>query len=296
LYNFSNSSFTFSWIFFSESITIALLNGRTDTLIIAFRSRYSLGRLYSISSLILLSMAAVGMIWLSLSWFYGGDGEAAAEPIGEGGDEVCEQVVAGALALKQSQRSALGLAIEDRLVLRGITSRPGMERAYRIGLKESEQVVRVKEKAMVSLRVGKGNQITFDEDGNVQLSLHGLDDGTVALQMDGEKIVLGRANESEKSEAVLELKQGKFWGHDLFYRSYGGPEFGQMGRGAKVELEHEEQPYFVYVGPGEYLTKKEEQWACVDKPESSGSLGRRGVFNSENAVAGGKERGYSTCS
>jgi len=256
---------------------------RGDGLIIAFRSRFSLEQIFFWSQL------ALGVCGLFVAIFFfagmlkkdGFDREASEKPVVS---LDLAKVLSGPLALKENNRPALAVALEQKLVFLAQSVRPDRasdERVFRIGLKGEggEQVVREGEAILCNLVEHSSGGIESMEfgSGNVSMIPQVLDARSLLLKVEratgaAMEVILQAANPVVKGgddSAAGALAGGKWLGPDLFFRDYGGNEYLPMSMKQQVEVASGKDRYVLYVGEGDFLSFREGRWSVAGRLEEA---------------------------
>ncbi|MDN3506148.1 MAG: hypothetical protein P0S96_02860 [Simkaniaceae bacterium] len=244
-------------------------------MIIAFRSRFSLEQIFFWSQLA-LGVAGVFVV----CFFFVGMAKRDVFDVGQRGGEVdfyaLEKVLSGPLALKESGKSALAVALEQKLVFLAQSVRPDRvdeERVFRIGVKGdgAEQVVREGEAIACNLVESDGRieSLGFGE-GDVKMVPHVLDGRSLLLNVErasgaAMEVILKAASPEVKGGDAL--ASGKWLGPDLFFREYGGSEFRPLGLKQQVEVGKD----VLYLGEGDFLSFRDGSWVNVGRLENADS-------------------------
>lgn len=185
-----------------------------------------------------------------------------------------EKMVTGPLALKENSRSALALALEQKFMFLGASTRPDRkkgEKVFCLGVRGSEERRIVKEGEPIFFTMeqhpsGGIENIQFSpSETGIPLVASSLDQSSLLLkiQNDIEVIVQSQFSSSvptTKEKAFTLLEKAKWWGPDLFFRQYGGVSYQPLGQKHRLEFVEGKKRVILSVSPKDFLFFKDDKW------------------------------------
>jgi len=239
-------------------------------MIILFRSRIALNRMFAVAKWTIISIACALCLYYSIS-LYRLKPLEIVEPKKVTVSSIDEdKMLTGPLGLYENKRSLMALALEQNLLLFVQNVRPDLrqgEKTFHLSMKGSGAQKLIRENEPISFGWDEKNiELTS---GDKVMVPHLLNGSSVLFQVGEEELILQAHAQKPASNNVdnFDLDQAKWWGNDLFFREYGGAEYHQLGKKYKIEMSDGANRYFIYAGPNDYLSFKEGRWRVLSSLE-----------------------------